>query len=285
MIQLLGNLAQNRSLLRTFVARDLRARYVGSSLGFFWSVIYPIMNLAVYLLVFQVILKMTWGPDKSPQEVVLLMLVSIVAWTAFSEGISRSTSVLVDHQNLIQKVVFPSEVLPAFVVSSAMINMVVALPIVIGVLFYAMLNPSEDPAVIAAAAASGHRGVQIGAQLLWVPVLLVLQTIFTVGLGYFFATFNLYWRDTFHVMGVALTVWMFITPIFYPAQRMIDQGYSWMLEINPMHWLMEMYRDVFAANQAPDPELLVRFAIASVAALFLGATFFDRQRSRFPDLL
>lgn len=285
MIQILSSLSKNRSLLRSFVARDLRARYVGSSLGFFWSVIYPIMNLAVYLLVFQVILRMTWGPDKSPQEVVLLMLVAIVAWTAFSEAISRSTNVLVDNQNLIEKVVFPSEVLPAFVTISAMVNMVLALPVVVAALTYAMLNPPTDPAVIAAAAESGHKGVQVGFNLVWLPVLLVLQTVFTVGLGYFFSAFNLFWRDTFHVMGVALTVWMFMTPIFYPPEKMVAKDYGWMLTINPMHWLMDMYRGVLVQNTAPSAESLLYFAAASVVVLALGAAFFTRQRPRFPDLL
>jgi ABC-type polysaccharide/polyol phosphate export permease len=284
-LQLLRSLKANRGLLWSFVGRDLKARYVGSSLGFFWSVVYPIMNLAVYLLVFQIILKMTWDADKSSQEVVLLMLVAIVAWTAFAEAISRSTNILVDNQNLIQKVVFPVEVLPAYVTISAIVNMIIALPIVLLALLYAKLNPTDDPAVLAAAAASGHQGVQLGAQLLWVPALLVLQGVFTAGLGYFLATFNLFWRDTFHVIGVALTVWMFITPIFYPPQRMVDKDYGWMLDVNPMHWLMDMYRGVLVQNQGPDPELLLRFGVATVVVFALGSAFFTRQRSKFSDLL
>ena len=285
MFQLLRSLKANRTLLWSFVGRDLKSRYVGASLGFFWSVIYPIMNLAVYLLVFQIILKMTWDADKSSQEVVLLMLVAIVSWTAFAEATSRSTNVLVDNQNLIQKVVFPSEVLPAYVTISAMVNMTIALPIVLLALLYAKLNPTDDPAVLAAAAASGHQGVQLGAQLLWVPLLLVLQALFTAGLGYFLAAFNLFWRDTFHVIGVALTVWMFITPIFYPPQRMIDKDYGWMLEVNPMHWLMDMYRNVLVQNHAPDPQQLLSFTAAGLVVFAIGSSFFSKQKSKFSDLL
>jgi len=285
LLQLLRSLKANKALLWSFVGRDLKSRYVGSSLGFFWSVVYPIMNLAVYLLVFQIILKMTWDADKSSQEVVLLMLVAIVSWTAFAEAVSRSTNVLVDNQNLIQKVVFPSEVLPAYVTISAMINMTIALPIVLLALLYAKLNPTDDPAVLAAAAASGHQGVQIGAQLIWIPLLLALQALFTAGLGYFLATFNLFWRDTFHVIGVALTVWMFITPIFYPPQRMVDKDYGWMLDVNPMHWLMDMYRNVLVQNHAPDPQQLLSFTAAGVVMFAIGSTFFSKQKSKFSDLL
>ena len=129
MIRILKSLAESRKLLRDFVARDLRARYVGSSLGFFWSVVYPIMNLAVYVFVFQIVLKTTWGADMGSGEVVLQMLVGIVAWSAFAEGISRATGVLVDNASMIQKVVFPSAVLPAYVTISALINMIIAEPV------------------------------------------------------------------------------------------------------------------------------------------------------------
>ena len=114
---------------------------------------------------------------------------------------------------------------------------------------------------------------------------IVLISLFTVGLGYFFSAFNLFWRDTFHVMGVALTVWMFMTPIFYPAQRMVDKEFGWMLAINPMHWLMDMYRGVLVQNIAPAPADLARFAAAAVLSLALGSAFFMRQRAKFPDLL
>lgn len=281
LIQLLRSLAKNRTLLRSFVARDLKARYVGSSLGFFWSVVYPIMNLAVYMVVFQIILKASW-PLKSSQEVVLHMLVAIVAWSAVAEAISRSTNVLVENQNLIEKVVFPSEILPAYITISAMINMIIALPIVLAALAWAMFLPSAD--AIALAEQTGQAGVRIGLNLAWLPVLIVLQALFTVGIGYFLATFNLFWRDTFHVIGVALTVWMFITPIFYAPTMMVDAGYGWLLTINPMHWLMDMYRNVLVRDVPPDPVYLVAFAIAGVVTLSVGATFFRSQRARFPDL-
>ena len=285
MISLLRNVAAHRRLLGNFVVRDLKARYVGSSLGFFWSIVYPMINLAVYLFVFQIVLKTTWGADQSPQEVVLLMLVGIVAWSAFAETISRSSSILVDHGNLISKLSFPSEILPAYVMISALINMLIALPVVLVALLYAKFNPSTDPSVLAAMEASGNRGVELGFALVWIPVLLVLQGLFTAGVGYFLSTFNLFWRDTVHVIGVVVMVWMFITPIFYPAEAVVRKNYGWMLTWNPMHWLLDMYRGVLVKNVHPDPVQLVKFAGASLAALLLGSAFFGAQKDRFADLL
>ncbi len=285
LIQTLQSLAQNRHLLRDFVVRDLKARYVGSSMGFFWSVVYPVMNLFVYLFVFQIVLEMTWSPDKSSQEVVLLMLVGIVAWTAFAETLSRGTNTLVDNANLIQKVVFPSEILPVYITISALINMVIALPVVGLALVYGMLNPPTDEATIAAAEAAGNLGIQVGGALVWLPVLLVLQGVFTAGIAFFLATFNLFWRDTIHIIGVAVTVWMFLTPIFYPAEKMVMEGYGWMLTYNPLHWLLDMYRGVMVKNIAPDLTHLLQFSGAALVSFFLGSLFFSSQRERFPDLL
>lgn len=285
MIRILKSLAESRKLLRDFVARDLRARYVGSSLGFFWSVVYPIMNLAVYVFVFQIVLKTTWGADMGSGEVVLQMLVGIVAWSAFAEGISRATGVLVDNASMIQKVVFPSAVLPAYVTISALINMIIALPVVAVALLVAMANPPTDPATLAAAAASGNEGVQVGPALVVLPVLIALQAVFTLGIAYFLAAFNLFWRDTFHVIGVLLMVWMFITPIFYPPMRMAEKGFGWLLDYNPMHWLMDMYRGAMVKDTFPDPATLLRFGLAAAVVFAAGTTFFARQRGRFADLL
>ncbi|MDP6540637.1 MAG: ABC transporter permease, partial [Planctomycetota bacterium] len=110
MTRLLGSLFRNRRLLRELVVRDLKARYVGSSMGFFWSVVYPFINLIVYMFVFRYVLNVRWEDKASPQDVAVWMLAGIVVWTAFAETVGRATNSLVENANLIQKVVFPSEV-------------------------------------------------------------------------------------------------------------------------------------------------------------------------------
>ena len=122
MIELVRSLKRNKRLLTDLVRRDLRARYVASSMGFFWSVIFPLLNLFVYMFVFTIVMKSRWRPDMPNQESALLMLAGIIVWQAFSETISRSTNTLVENQNLIQKVVFPAEVLPTYLTTSALVN-------------------------------------------------------------------------------------------------------------------------------------------------------------------
>lgn len=300
MFALIRSLRQNRRLLSDFVKRDLAARYVGSSMGFFWSVIFPIVNLFVFMFVFRLLLKARWG-DGSEKETALIMLAGILVWAAFAETLSRATNCLVENANLIQKVVFPSEILPVYLTTSSIVNMLIGMPIVVlGCWLFGAGGPSSSAVLI--------------------PLLLVIQVIFTVGLGYFLATLNLFLRDTYHLVGVGVQVWMFATPIFYPAEmvsnalimlpdwlsflsnaplglladgtpRVLMPGeggffsLNWMLEINPMHWLIDAWRDVIIFSTWPDPLMLLRLGVVSVLIFALGASFFRSQQEKFPDLL
>jgi ABC-type polysaccharide/polyol phosphate export permease len=407
---LLGSLRKNRRLVRDFVVRDLKARYVGSSMGFFWSVIYPIVNLVVYMFVFRAVLNARWSDHQGPIEVALIMLAGIVVWGAFAETVSRSTNCLVENSNLIQKVVFPAEILPVYLAVSSLINMCIGLPVVVAcVIWFTLVSPpqvefvraeavlgeqggasfvtvhltrgaGEDvrvPYHLSGSATPGEdcaieegeiliprgrltyaipidaipdtvtegeeqlvltlgepTGVPLGANrthtltlseaeprargeaagfsrdedvlarrgpgrddpsyhplgvgmpLVLLPLLFLLQIVFTTGLGYFLCTLNLFLRDTYHLVGVFVTVWMFSTPIFYPATLVEKQkSFSWVLQINPMHWLIDSYRSILLYGSWPDPWLLLRLAGVGLAVLFAGSAFFARHKRSIPDLL
>jgi lipopolysaccharide transport system permease protein len=303
MFALLSSLKRNRRLLKDFIVRDLKARYVGSSMGFFWSVIFPIVNLFVFMFVFRFLLKARWG-EVSEKETALIMLCGILVWSAFSETVTRATNCLVENTNLIQKVVFPAEILPVYLATSSIVNMLIGMPVVvIGCWLFGEGGPGASSALI--------------------PLILLLQILFTVGLGYMLTTLNLFLRDTSHLVGVGVQVWMFATPIFYPAQMVADAkimlpnwlsalcnmrgvlpivketntprallesegGYfslQWMLDINPMHWLIDAWRDVIIFSRWPDPMNLVRFGVVSILLFAIGALFFRSQQRKFPDLL
>lgn len=288
MLQLLRSLLAHRALLRDFIVRDLKARYVGSAMGFFWSLVFPVVNLFVFMFVFRLVLKARWGDtggagdypgDGSPGETALVMLAGILAWSAFSETISRGTNALVENANLIKKVVFPSEILPPYLTVSSLVNMMIGVPIVLaGVVVFTDKS--------------------LAAPLMTIPLLLLLQGLFTIGLAYLLATLNAMVRDVYHVIGVALTVWMFATPIFYPAQMVADSFQSLggglggfllplgiILEINPMHWLIDSWQRVLVFQLWPQWDLVARFALATLLILVIGAGIFRDQRRTFPDLL
>ncbi|MEZ5976035.1 MAG: ABC transporter permease [Planctomycetota bacterium] len=169
---------------------------------------------------------------------------------------------------------------------SSLVNLLIAMPVVfVAVFVLGYVAPESDPEMLAKMAQAGDPGFRFGLPLVLFPVLLLLQAIWTTGLCLFFSAFNLFWRDTYHLMGVALTVWMFSTPIFYPAAQVQREGYGWLLEINPMHWLIESWRAVVLNGSWPDWRHLGLFALASVVVFALGAAFFQKQGKRFPDLL
>lgn len=284
MFELLRSLKKNRRLLTDLVSRDLRARYVGSSMGFFWSVVFPLINLFVYQFVFTKVLKARWSETQSDEEIALLMLAGIIVWQSFAETVSRSTNTLVENQNLIQKVIFPSEILPLYLVISSLINMLIGMVVtLIGVAWFAWIHPPV--VVVAGEVVASAKPLGFGITLLALPVLLVLQGCFTVGIGYVLSAFNLFLRDVYHLIGVVLSVFMFMTPIFYPAKLVKERGFEWVLQINPMYWLIDSYRSVLLYDRWPKLPVIASFAIVAVVVLFLGITFFMRQKPRFPDLL
>jgi ABC-type polysaccharide/polyol phosphate export permease len=292
MLELLRSLHRHRHLLKDFVVRDLKGRYIGSSMGFFWSVIYPILNLCIYVFVFRIVLNVRFSDHAAEEMVALWMLAGITVWTAFSETVSRSTNILVENANLIQKVVFPAEVLPVFLTISSLVNMLIGVPVVlIGVLWFAGQGGASEVAVVGAQLAPTEpemRALGLGLSLLCLPLLMLLQAIFTLGLGYFLSTLNLFLRDTFHLVGVMVTIWMFGTPIFYPPQmvaRAKDGMFAWILEANPLHWLITCYRDILLFASWPDPLVMLRCGVVSVIVFMIGARFFASQKKRFPDLL
>ena len=281
MLEILRSLRKNRRLLTDLVGRDLRARYVGSSMGFFWSVIFPVVNLVVYMFVFSVVLDARWAANQPKEETALLMLGGIIVWQAFAESVSRITNTLVENQNLIQKIVFPSEVLPPYLVISSLINMLIGTGItLLGVVWFAYVQPlAHEPT-------SGPVHVLcLSWSLLSLPLLMGLQALFTLGLGYFFAALNLFLRDIYHVMGVALQVWMFLTPIFYPARKVVEAKMEWVLQVNPMYWLIDSYRNALLYGLWPKIPAVAMFGAVALLVFVLGSFFFLRQKPRFPDLL
>ena len=299
MFATIRDLIAHRRLLREFVVRDLKARYVGSSMGFFWSVIFPLLNLAVYFIVFRLIMEVRFGDKMGPEACAFWMLSGITVWTAFAETVSRSTNCLVENSNLIQKVVFPSEILPAFLTVSSLINMLIGIPLVLlGVGFFILKGDTVGFVEVGTAslalfdgqviAPPPDRTLRWGISMICLPLLMLGQGVFTLGLGYFLSTLNLFLRDTYHLVGVLVTFWMFATPIFYPVELVeLARGgqFAFILDINPMHWLIECYREVLLFGEWPPLHFILPFLLVALFTFAGGATFFRSQKARFPDLL
>ncbi len=262
MFSSLANLFRYRSLIQTLVARDLKARYRGSVLGFFWSFVNPLLLLLVYSFVFTVIM-----PAMHPEAIRpygLFFFCGILPWTWFSSSLSESANVLIAGGNLIKKVLFPAEVLPIVAVLANMVHFFLGLPILAVFLLYYQrpLDPLE---------------------LLWFPVIVAVQLLFTVGLALLLSALTVHFRDIKDLLGNLLTLWFFSTPIIYSMQ-MAPEEYRWVLNLNPMTHLVISYQEVlFHVGPHGHWKWLLAIGALSIVLFLVGYFVFDRLRDSFAE--
>jgi ABC-type polysaccharide/polyol phosphate export permease len=257
-------LVVHRSTIAAFVRRDIHGRYVTSVLGLSWAVIQPLTLLALYTFVFSYVLKIRLGGTESTKSFALYLFCGMLPWIAFSEGVMRSANVILEHTHLIKKVVFPSEILPAFAVISALVMEGVGLVVLLIAvqLFYEGLNW----------------------RLFVLPVFVVLQVMLTMGLAWFVASLNVFLRDVGQVLGLGMTLWMFMTPIFYPAEAIPARAHL-VLTLNPMYHVVQSYRDLILERQLPGMEHFAILAAMAFTAFVGGHWFFRRSKNAFVEVL
>lgn len=245
-----------RGLLRGFVQRDLTVKYKGSLLGVAWSLLHPLVMVAVYTLAFRYIVRVPI--ERFP----LFLLSGLLPWMFFTSALSAATSSIADNGTLVRKVAFPRAVLPLASVTSALVQFM---------LMYTVLVPT---ALLTGAGLSA-------AWAALVPVV-VLQTAFTAGLGLLLATAYVFVRDARHLLDVALQVWFWVTPIVYAASMAPENLRRW-LQWNPMLHFVTAYQDIVTRHACPS---LATFGLLSVLAsvsLILGWTVFARTQKRFAE--
>jgi lipopolysaccharide transport system permease protein len=261
MFKNLTNLLKYRQLIQSLVTRDLKARYRGSVLGFFWSFINPLLLLLVYTFVFSYVLPAR-QPNLNPYA--LFLFCGILPWTWFASSLLESSNVLIAGGNLIKKVMFPAEVLPIVTVLSNMVHFLLGLPILVGFLIYyqAPLQISE---------------------LIWFPVVVLVQLILTVGLALIFSSLTVHFRDFKDILSNLVTFWFFATPIIYSMQDAPGLGKT-VLNLNPFTHLAVSYQEIlFYPGDFGHWKWLLALAAASVALFFVGYFMFDRLRDTFAE--
>lgn len=262
MIHNLLALPKYRGLIQTLVVRDLKARYRGSVLGFFWSFFNPLLLMGVYTFVFTVIMPGTHPADIQPYG--LFFFCGILPWTWFSSSLSESANVLISGGNLIKKVLFPAEVLPIVSVLANLVHFLLGLPILAALLVYYQrpLDPIE---------------------LLWFPVIVLVQFLFTTGIALLLAALTVHFRDIKDILANLLTLWFFSTPIIYSMQ-MAPESYRWVLNLNPMTHLAISYQEVlFHVGPHGHWKWLLTIGATSTVVFLAGYFIFDRLRDSFAE--
>ena len=260
----LATLWRHRQLIAALTARDLKARYRGSILGYFWSLANPLLLLAVYTLVFT-----KFFPQQVVQPYPLFLFSGILPWTFFSAAILESTSSISANAGLIKKVMFPAEALPLVVVLSHLVHFLLAIPILLAAIgAYAMVGLFE-----------------FNTTIMLVPELMLLQTMFVAGIAMTVSSASVLFRDLRDIVANLMQLGFFVTPIIYLIDNIQSRALRAILRVNPMTPFVVAYQDIFYFGRFPnlsDSVLIVAYAFGSLA---MGFFVFDRLRDTLAEAI
>jgi ABC-type polysaccharide/polyol phosphate export permease len=258
-----------RELIRNLVVSDLKTRYKNSVFGFLWSLLNPLGMMLVFTLIFGVL-----TPNVQIEKYPLFLLCGLLPWNYFSNSVTGSLYSVVGNSNLVKKVYFPRAVLPIATVLSQLVNFLLAFV----VLFAALLI----------------FGANFSPWLWTLPLVLLIQTIFTIGIALVLSTLNVFYRDTAMIMDVVMLAWFFLTPVFYSAAivptSLTIGAFTFnpqrlLYIFNPMASLINIYRDLLYWGYRTDLDFFIRTAVTAVLVFAFGFWFFHRYADRFGEEL
>ncbi len=252
------NLYNYRELLKTNVQKEIRGKYKNSFLGVLWSFLNPLLQICVYALVFPLILK-----NDQPNYVIFLC-VALIPWTFFTSCVQQSASTMLQNGNIIKKVYFPREILPISVVTSGTINFLISTIIIFAFLLIF--------------------GVGITKYVLYFPVILIIQYFLQLGISLILSSVTVYLRDLEHLIGVALQLLFYATPIVYAAES-IPEDFKFIIEYNPMTYIINGYRDIFYNQTSPDMYALGILFVIAIALCIVGYIIFNKLQKGFAEEL
>jgi lipopolysaccharide transport system permease protein len=259
MLRQVATLFRYRLLIQSLVSRDLKARYRGSILGFFWSFINPLLLLLTYTVVFTIILPGRRSPTMEPYY--LFFFCGIRPWTFFSSALLESSGVLIAGGNLIKKVLFPAEVLPVVTVVSNLVHFLLGLPILLAFLAF-----------------EGR----LGWEALLLPLPLLVQFVFTLGLALFISALTVHFRDLQNILGHVLHLWFFASPILYfygdVQGRLRD-----VLRLNPMSHILVSYQQILFFGRFDHGKGLLLAGLVAILSFAAGGFLFDRLRDTLAE--
>lgn len=259
-------LAANRTLLFQLTKRDIAQRYRSSALGFIWLFAQPLLQLAIYSFVFQVVLRARWGiesPSGSAVPFGLVLFIGLILHALLSETLVRAPATITAHESYVKRVIFPIQILPVINVIASLFSLGLAL----GVLLLATIG------------ITGH--LHPSAALVVVPI--AALTILTTGLGWILASLGVYLRDLNQLTPHISTILLFTAPICYPIE-MVPAQFHWLLQINPLTVPVEISRRLLFEGTVDFSGFASYLAIALIM-FAVGRLLFERLRIGFADAL
>jgi lipopolysaccharide transport system permease protein len=260
-------IASNRYLLLQLLKREVLQRYRGSHLGFFWAFAYPVLMLLVYMFVFGTVMKLRWGVGEQTSTVQygLVLFSGLVMHGLLAEVFTGSTRLIISNVQYVKKVVFPLPILSVVTLLNALIHNCFGLLI----LFVALLVTGNG----------------IPVTVLYLPLVILPFALMMLGFSWLLSALGVFVRDLSQVIGVLVTVLLFIGPIVYPLRLIPEQYQNWVLFGNPLSIVVEQLRLVVLDGVAPDWGLLAIYYGMAVFVLWIGYWFFTKTSNGFADVV
>lgn len=248
-----------RSMIASLVKRDLRGRYKGSVLGFFWTFLNPLLQLIVYTFVFSIVMR------AGIEDYYLFLFVALVPWVFFSSSVDGGAGCVRNQVNLVNKIYFPREVLPIAHVLSQLVNMLLSFLVVIVVLIVS--------------------GKGINLAVWWyLPIVILQETLLAFGFALFFSAVTVFFRDLQYFLSIFLMAWQFLTPVMYSVDMVPDE-LKFVFNLNPMSPIISAYRSIFYYKTAPELDNFLAGTIMGIIVLAIGWFTFGKLKRRFAEVL
>lgn len=258
-MKLIKELYEYREMILSLVRRDLKGRYKGSVLGFFWTFLNPLLQLCVYTLVFSIIMR------NNIEQYYLYLFVALIPWIFFSTCVSGGAGCIWAQQDMVKKIYFPREVLPVAYVTSQFVNMLLCFIVIFIVLLF-----------------SG-RSINLLAWVYLLPIMIV-EYILSLGAALISSSVTVYVRDVEYILGIITMAWQFLTPIMYSLEQ-VPAAVLPVFYLNPMTPVIVAYRDILYYGQCPKMETLVQALLFGLCLLALGLFVFKTLKRHFAEEL
>lgn len=262
----LWSLWEQRRLLMVFVRRDIESRYRGSMLGVLWSLVLPLFMMVLFTFIFSTVLQVRWNSvgRHGPADFAELVFGGLIVFTIFSDVASRAPSLILGNANLVTKVAFPVDLLPAASIG--------------GALFHALIS------VVALIVVKLINGSPFHLTILLLPLVLFPFALMVLGFTYLIAGIGVFLRDTSQVMQPVVMGLMFASPLFFPMSA-LPEPYRSIFGFNPLVWPIESFRALATFGEIPDPATWAIYATIALLAAALGHIAFQHMRPGFADVL
>lgn len=266
---MLSSIWRNRALILQMSKREVVGRYKGSMMGLLWSFLNPLLMLAVYTFFFAVIFKSKWGAapagtEESKTLFAVILFVGMIVHGLFAEVLNRAPTLILSNINYVKKVVFPLEILPVISMVSALFHSAVSLLVllIVFVVFNGYLHWT----------------------IVFIPFIIFPLVIFTLGVAWMLTSLGVYARDVGQTIGLAMTVMMFLSPVFYPITSMPVE-FRPLIMANPLTFIIEQARVVLIWGQIPNWSGLIKYTFLASVIAWLGFAWFQKTRKGFADVL